>query len=119
MDLFEWSHQFLVRNSKLKGWSVSGEGPRYVVQARTSQRYFVVEELSTASDADVIITPNSKENLSWASTHFDDLGDIRIIFTNPHADTYWTLNVRMLRMFGDVARFKKTPKAFSSEVPLV
>ena len=119
MDLFEWSHQFLVRNSKLKGWSVSGEGPRYDVTAKSSQRYLVVEDLSSANDADVIITPNSKANITWAAAHFDELGDVRIIFTNPNADAYWTLNVRMLRTFGDAARFKKTPKMFTGEVPLI
>jgi hypothetical protein len=119
MDLFEWSHQFLVRNSKLKGWQVSGDGPRYVVEAKASQRYLVVEDLSTATDADVIITLNSKANVTWAASSFDKLPEVRIIFANPDADAYWTLNVRMLRMFGDVARFKKTPKMFSGEAPLL
>ena len=119
MDLSEWAHQFLIRNAKLKGWSVTGEGPEYEVTTRTVQRYLTCEDVSEHNGADVIITLNTEANLAWASSHFDELPESRIIFANPREDAYWTLNIKMLRSFGDVERFKKKPKAFMSDVPIV
>jgi hypothetical protein len=119
MDLAEWAHHFLIRNSKLKGWTVTGSGPTYTVEAKKTQRYAVSENLENAPQADVLITLNTKKNLGFAASHFDELPEMRILFANPTADAYWTLNIRMLRTFGDAKRFCKHPEAFTSEVPLV
>jgi hypothetical protein len=119
MDLSEWAHQFLIRNAKLKGWKVSGEGPRYDVTTKTQQRYLVCEAIQEHEGADVIITLNTQTNLNWVASRFDDLPEARIIFTNPTTDSYWTLNITMLRKFGDVERFKKKPKVFMNDVAFV
>lgn len=119
MDLSEWAHHYLIRNSKLKGWTISGDGPIYTVEAKKSQRYLVTEALADASDADVIITLNTRENIAWSAEHLESLGDTRIVFANPTQDSFWTLNARMIRMFGDSERYRKKPEAFSTEVALV
>lgn len=119
MDLHEWAHQYLLRNAKLKGWSVKEDGRGYAVEAKSSRRYDVVGTLAERSEADVVITLNTKENVRWAAEHIDELGDLRVVFTNPAEDGFWTLNVRMMRSFGDIDRFRKKPESLSSEVPLV
>ena len=119
MDLNEWGHQFLIRNSKLKGWKVEGDGPAYDVTTKKTQRYLVSADAREHDGADVLITLNTEANLSWVASHFDELPESRIIFTNPQSDAYWTLNIKMLRSFGDAERFKKKPELFTSDVPVV
>lgn len=119
MDLSEWAHQFLIRNAKLKGWIVNGSGPEYTVESKAKQTYTVVEHAKDAPEANVLITLNTKANVRWVAEHFDEIPESRIIFANPQADGYWTLNIRMMRLFGDVDRFKKKPETFSTEVPLL
>lgn len=119
MDLDEWAHQYLVRNAKLKGWTFERDGDGYIVEARTRQRYAVAERLEPIAGADVIITLNDRDNLRRASELLNELGETRVVFANPRADCFWTLNPRMLTRFGDPERFRKKPAAYSSEVPIL
>lgn len=119
MDLDEWAHQFLVRNAKVKGWTFKRDGDGYRVTSTKAQRYGVSERLDDAGAADVIITLNSRENVRWAAEHLDELPEQRILFANPETNSFWTLNVRMLKAFGEPDRFRKKPETYSSEVAFV
>jgi len=139
MDINEWTHEYLKRNAKLRGWTIEesdvNKGIFKIKNSNGESTYVVSSDLSLLhghiekynGENLIVVCHNKKHNVISLKNDAQQFAEkantskvrLRLLFANTDTDQFWTANITMMHSQGTIEHLMKNINSYIGEVHLM